>query len=1367
MSGGYRSAEPSRPELGPPTVRLRLRPRLSPKAAYAEACCAGPIAGKDQATMAGQRILVVDDDPQIVEVCTKALQASGFVVESSLDGREAIALLGGKEFDLLIVDLMMPDVDGFEILRIAREHSPSTARIIITGYGTMDKALESIRVGAQGFLEKPFSPEDLIGAVQDTLERKQSLYEDLRLEVWMPILGIIDALTSEIDLDRLSRLIVETIKFGFRADRISLMLLDNEGEQLSAVAAIGLSDEVIGAAYRVDEGVADRALQVGAPITLNNEMDLYSPVPDEVGQTEAFWAVCLPLQTRGQAIGVLNVSRLPDSPAFGQNDLQLLSALCGPIATAIENARLYAESRRQADELIALWHIGQDISSTLDQQTVLERIARWARQLIGSDGVALYLLDLNANLLQPVVSLGLPTTKMPQAPIKVGQGIIGRVAQTGAGEVANHAELDPRVGQTPDMSREVESLLCVPILSKGKVIGVMSLNRLGDRFFRDDNLHLLGRIAHQAAIAIENARLYEETQRRAMQLAAAAEVSRDAISTLDMGQLLTNTVNLIRDRFGFYHAGVFLVDDAGEYAVLHAATGEAGQKMLEQQHKLKVGEVGIVGYVTGRGEPRIALDVGQDAVHFDNPLLPNTRSEMALPLTVRGRVIGALDVQSTEEAAFSEEDVAALQTMADQLAIAIENARLYEEERRRAEELATLNAITETVSRSLDLDTILDDALDKVFEVVGVDAGGIYLLDERSDELTLTAHRGLSKSFLQKMGRLKVGEGAVGQTAQSVRPVLVDYLPVDDQVPTEAERVALLEEGIHSEVNVPLGTRGQVHGVLSIARHRQQPFTSHEVELLTAIGNQIAVAIENAQLYEKATERMREATALHRVSGTLMRTLNLDQLLESILEVLQRSFGYPHCAILLVDEKREELRIEAARGYLRDTVGTPGIKIGQEGIAGWVAANKTPLNVPDVTQNDRYAEKVKGIASEIAVPMLVGEKVVGVLDVQSTEVNAFGEDDLRTLSSIAAQAAIAIERARLYEAALAERKRTERIVTSIADGVITVDRELRVLSLNPAAEQMTGWREEEAIGRPCAEVLNLTSESGEALCHESCQDLSGCNFPRAVLARKDGRSIYVSVSLAPLLGPADQVMGGVIAIRDCSAEMELDRMKLEMVTMVSHELRSPLANMQTAIELVLSSDFEEGLQREMLNIVRSQCARLASFVEELLDISQLEAGQIAMRWEPVTLWPLIQRVVNIFEATEQKGHRFQLIGQRELPFAWADSRKVEMILTNLLQNAANYSPEGSTITIEAKTTDNTDIAVSVSDEGEGIAHEYLEQIFQPYYRIGDSKEDQAAGRGLGLYIVKKLVEMQGGKVWAESEVGKGSHFIFTLPRMEG
>ncbi|MCX7855863.1 MAG: GAF domain-containing protein, partial [Anaerolineae bacterium] len=178
--------------------------------------------------------------------------------------------------------------------------------------------------------------------------------------------------------------------------------------------------------------------------------------------------------------------------------------------------------------------------------------------------------------------------------------------------------------------------------------------------------------------------------RRTAQLEAASTVARRASEFRDVDTLLNETVRLISERFGFYHAGIFLIDEAGEYAVLRATSSEGGRRMLARGHRLAVGEVGIVGYVAGTGKPRIALDVGADAVFFSNPDLPHTRSEMALPLKVGDRVIGVLDVQSVEPSAFTDEDVAVLQTMADQIALAIENARLLEETQARLREVSAL-----------------------------------------------------------------------------------------------------------------------------------------------------------------------------------------------------------------------------------------------------------------------------------------------------------------------------------------------------------------------------------------------------------------------------------------------------------------------------------------------------------------------------------------------------------------------------------------------------------------------------------------------------------------------------------------------------
>ena len=183
-----------------------------------------------------------------------------------------------------------------------------------------------------------------------------------------------------------------------------------------------------------------------------------------------------------------------------------------------------------------------------------------------------------------------------------------------------------------------------------------------------------------------------DLERRSIQLQAAAEVSRATISVRDRDALLAQATHLISAQFGFYHTGIFLLDETEEYALLQAANSEGGQRMLEKGHRLKVGEQGVVGYVTGTGEPHIVLDVGTDAVHFNNPLLPETRSEMALPLKLGTQIIGALDVQSKEEGAFDEKDATVLQTMADQLAIAIENARLLQETQQTVHELSTAAA---------------------------------------------------------------------------------------------------------------------------------------------------------------------------------------------------------------------------------------------------------------------------------------------------------------------------------------------------------------------------------------------------------------------------------------------------------------------------------------------------------------------------------------------------------------------------------------------------------------------------------------------------------------------------------------------------
>lgn len=345
-------------------------------------------------------------------------------------------------------------------------------------------------------------------------------------------------------------------------------------------------------------------------------------------------------------------------------------------------------------------------------------------------------------------------------------------------------------------------------------------------------------------------------------------------------------------------------------------------------------------------------------------------------------------------------------------------------------------------------------------------------------------------------------------------------------------------------------------------------------------------------------------------------------------------------------------------------------------------------------------------------------------------------------------------------------KKIELILHGINEGVFTVDRELRILTFNPAAEKILGWREEEVIGRPCAEIFREDGASSyqEGLLSEAmrkAQLVTSVNEGYPVIG-KDGQPIFIASSVVPLLDPDGQVVGAIVAFRDVSAEIELDHMKSGFISMVSHELRSPLSHIIASTELMQEANLSSDQQQDLLNIVHAQSNRLNKFVEQILDVSLLEAGAVKAEQEPVALKPLIEQMIEAFE-TRAHTHRFELTVPEGPTIVVGDERKIQTVLDNLLENAVNYSPKGSRVSIEVNVRDK-EVVISVIDEGIGIPATQLERLFERFHRV-DARDDQEQyGYGLGLYTGKRLIEIQGGSIWAESEVGCGSRFSFSLPK---
>jgi len=390
-------------------------------------------------------------------------------------------------------------------------------------------------------------------------------------------------------------------------------------------------------------------------------------------------------------------------------------------------------------------------------------------------------------------------------------------------------------------------------------------------------------------------------QRRAIHLEASTEIARAITSIFDINQLLRRTVDLIRDHFGFYHAGIFLLDETGEWAVLQEATGEAGARMKAQSHRLRLEDTSMVGWTALHRQPRIALDVGEDAVHFANPLLPYTRSEVTLPLMVGGRLLGVLDVQSTEEAAFDEDDVRTLQSMADQIAIAIENARRVSEEAALLEATSPIYRASRRLTTATTTDEVADAIIASVAET-GADGCAVVSFDFSPEGEPVAMYyagvwrRDREPRFKTGM-RLPIAESPLPLEMVNSLWTIPD-VSRDDRLPASTLRL-FQETGVAAVANIPLRIRDRVIGQVVVLRTTPGPFSEVAIRLYETLGDQAAVALERARLTEEAQQRAQREQLARQITEQIRRASDMKRALQTTAAELSRALAAPYVSIEL------------------------------------------------------------------------------------------------------------------------------------------------------------------------------------------------------------------------------------------------------------------------------------------------------------------------------------------------------------------------------------------------------------------------------------------------------------------------------------
>jgi PAS domain S-box-containing protein len=403
----------------------------------------------------------------------------------------------------------------------------------------------------------------------------------------------------------------------------------------------------------------------------------------------------------------------------------------------------------------------------------------------------------------------------------------------------------------------------------------------------------------------------------------------------------------------------------------------------------------------------------------------------------------------------------------------------------------------------------------------------------------------------------------------------------------------------------------------------------------------------------------------------------------------------------------------------------------------------------------------------IALPLTFEERLLGVIYLFRSGTSAFTANDRAVLGSFADQAAIAVRNAQLYQQVSAEKQQLNAIIQHSADGVMILDPDLRIQVFNRALSQMTGWPADAATGRPCYEVLGLEEATGSNLCGS---ESGAVTFPagqplmvEGLLARPGGSRVAVSITYSPLYDEEGRLAQVIANVVDITRFREAEEMKSTFVSVISHELKTPVALIKGYANTLARDDarWDSATLREGLQVIGEESDRLNALINNLLDASRIQAGAFKLEKGDVQLSKLAERVVESFRI-QTENHRFLLDFPADLPYIFGDEERLRQVLSNLVSNAIKYSPAGGEIRVGGW-SDGATVTIYVADQGIGIPAEEQGKLFQRFYRVDSSLRRSTQGAGLGLFLCKSIVEAHGGRIWLRSEPGKGTTVFSALP----
>lgn len=590
---------------------------------------------------------------------------------------------------------------------------------------------------------------------------------------------------------------------------------------------------------------------------------------------------------------------------------------------------------------------------------------------------------------------------------------------------------------------------------------------------------------------------------------------------------------------------------------------------------------------------------------------------------------------------------------------------------------------------------------------------------------------------------------------------------------------------------VPIVWAGQTWGVLELRAAGDNAFEAAEQEVIASLVPLLAAAISGEgsthdlpMVQPRSTElTIRQSHLLATLRHDLEAPLALNALLSMLLEWALDSTGAEAGVIYTVDHERGELVAQVHAGYLHDPVSRNNLHNARRrwsweaGVAGRVARTGRAVLLRDVAGDADYMPVAPEVRAELAAPISADGQTLAVLVLDSVRSVAFGERELSLVQALCAAAALPLVRALAYQESLETSTQLSQVFTSMPSGLALLDSEGRVLRHNEAWLLVWGLEPsdfDEPFHVPWDLVPRLLARLVEPLAlTDFCAtgQASPTDVQTTTMLLRDPHQ-ELSVLSVPTHDSLGQLTGRLWVVTDVTREREADRLKSEFISIVSHELRTPLTSILGYTELLNTREFKPDERREFVQTVFDQANNLSKMVEDLLGFSRLEAGKVTLNQWVVSLRQLMNELVAQLNTLSNR-HRLVIDVPQRMPPVYVDRDKIKQVLVNLITNAVKYSPRGGEVALvvaeaqpgklPADHPEGHFVMVGVRDQGIGIAPEDLPRIWERFYRVDNTNTRRIGGTGLGLAITKALVELHGGRIWVESQIGKGSTFFFTLP----